>query len=585
MSAGDPDLESRIVWLFGSPRSGSTWLMRMLARHPRIVPINEPYIGYHLSPFLANDPGYRPEDLDLDTFTLRRAMEDDTDRFFAEAFSEVWVPGLGRLLNERFGAHLARFAEGPPDEKIVFVKEPNGSQSADVIMRAQPRARLLFLLRDGRDVVDSTLASLLVGSWGQRAHRNMRGVSEWERLDVVTRVAYQWLWQTEVVERAFARHQGPKHMVRYEDLLREPQRHVGELFSWLGLPLEQAKIAALVERFAFERIRARGPQRFYRSATPGAWRENLRPEERAAVEKVLGAKVRELGYEGGAAAATATSSDRPSSTATPTQGAVPALPRGKLKAIDHAIEKLGIESFASLTVGATGNQYAFYTIEKPTVRRGALVEIRARRAHDHLLTAIEQAAEHPAMRVLDGNFSDPRTVAEIGKVDAILLFDVLLRMVDPDWDRVLELYAPATSCFVIANPQWEGGEATVRLIDLGRDRFLEVVPPRKHHREVFDRLDDWSPLEQRLYRDTPGIWQWGITDADLEAKMGDLGFHLDREWRLNQPPGSEGFITKAFVFSRPGMRPVAADDADREPRLTATRLKEDKHGTPTDSGR
>jgi hypothetical protein len=550
MSAGDPDLESRIVWLFGSPRSGSTWLMQMLGRHPRIMRINEPYIGYHLSPYLANDLGYHPEDLDLDTFTHRRAMENDPDRFFAEAFSEVWVPGLGRLLNERFGAHLARFADGPPDEKIIVVKEPNGSQSADVIMRAQPRARLLFLLRDGRDVVDSALASNLVGSWGPRVVDHMRGVGEAERLDFVTRFAYQWLWQTEVVELAFSRHQGPKHMLRYEDLLREPHRHVGELFEWLGLSLRQAEVAALVERFAFERIRNRGPRRFNRSATPGAWRENLRPEECAAVEEVLGEKVRELGYEGEAAAATAPSSDRPSSTATPNQGAAPAPPRGKLKAIDHAIEKLRIESFASLTMGPTGDQYAFYAIDKPTVRRGALVELRARRAHDHLLTAIEQAAEHPDMRVLERNFSDPRAVDEIGKVDAILLFDVLLRMVDPDWDRVLELYAPATSCFVIANPQWEGGEATVRLIDLGRERFLKVMPPRKQHREVYDRLDEWNALEQRPHRDTPRIWQWGITDADLEAKMGELGFHMDREWRLNSPPGSEGFITKAFVFSR-----------------------------------
>src|SRR5215203_534618 len=175
-----PDLESRLVWQFGSPRSGSTWLLQMLDQHPLILPVNEPLIGLHLSPFLANDPGYRAEDLDLETFTVRRAMGDDPARFFAESFADVWVPGLRRLLNDRFGAHLARFAKSPPDETIIVIKEPNGSQSADVIMRAQPRARLLFLLRDGRDVVDSTLASLLVGAWGQRARRNMRGVSESE---------------------------------------------------------------------------------------------------------------------------------------------------------------------------------------------------------------------------------------------------------------------------------------------------------------------------------------------------------------------------------------------------------------------
>jgi hypothetical protein len=135
-------------------------------------------------------------------------------------------------------------------------------------------------------------------------------------------------------------------------------------------------------------------------------------------------------------------------------------------------------------------------------------------------------------------------------VDAILFFDVLLRMVDPDWDRVLELYAPTTTCFVIANPQWERGETTVRLIDLGRDGYLEAVPPAKVHSELFDRLDEWHPGQYRPYRDITGVWQWGITDGDLKAKMGELGFSLEREWSLNRHPAADGFVIKTFVFSR-----------------------------------
>jgi hypothetical protein len=549
MNAGGSDLESRIVWQFGSPRSGSSWLLQMLGDHPLILPVNEPLIGYHLGPFIANDPGYRPEDLDLDTFTLRRTMGDDADRFFAESFSDVWVAGLRRLLNERFGAHLARFAQGSPDETILILKEPNGSQSADVIMRAQPRARLLFLLRDGRDVVDSTLASLLPGSWGQRAHRNMRGVSDSERVDVVTRLAYQWLWQTEVVEIAFAEHRGPKYMLRYEDLLREPERHVGEILDWLGLPLEQAEVSKLAERFAFEEVRERGPDRFHRSATPGAWRENLRPDEQVAVGKVLDSKLRELGYEKEAAAPAAATSNLVASTqAAPAPSGAPH--PGKAQAIDYAVEQLGVESFASLEIAEAYGRWAFYAIDKPTVQQGALVDLRPRRPRGHLLSAIEQAAERPGMRALDGAFSDPGTVTEMGQVDAVLLFDVLLLMVDPNWDQVLELYAPATSCFVIANPQWERDEKTVRLIELGREKYLEAVPPVKPHLELFDRLDEWHPGQHRSHRDITGIWQWGITDADLQAKMDELGFSLESEWSLDPPPETKGFTYKTFVFTR-----------------------------------
>ena len=184
------------------------------------------------------------------------------------------------------------------------------------------------------------------------------------------------------------------------------------------------------------------------------------------------------------------------------------------------------------------------------MERGALVDVSPRRAGDQLLNVIEQAAERPGMEVLDGSFADPATVADLGQVDAILLFDVLVGMVDPDWDRVLEMYAPATSSFVIANPQWELGETTVRLIDLGREKYLEAVPPAKFHTELFDRLDEWHPGQHRPYRDTAGIWQWGITDADLAAKLDELGFSLKHEWSLDPPVQTKGFVNKTFVFSR-----------------------------------
>jgi Sulfotransferase family len=292
------DIESRTVWLFGSPRSGSTWLVRMAAEHPSVLVMNEPTIGYHLSPFLANEPGYTDEDLDLNTFTIRRVVEGDPHKFFASEHADVWVPGLRRLLNERLHAHMEREA-GPtvPKDSVLLVKEPNGSQSADVIMRAQPTARLLFLLRDGRDVVDSELASFAVGGWQERHYPHMRGVSEAERLDFVSRSAHQWLWRTEIVEGAFAEHPGPKHRLRYEDLLSEPGRHLAELFEWLDLPIEGSDVAAIAERLKFERLAERGADKFNRFAQPGAWRENLRADERAAVEDILGAKLRQLGYD------------------------------------------------------------------------------------------------------------------------------------------------------------------------------------------------------------------------------------------------------------------------------------------------
>jgi hypothetical protein len=240
-------------------------------------------------------------------------------------------------------------------------------------------------------------------------------------------------------------------------------------------------------------------------------------------------------------------------TAAPAQDSeqpAPAHGANRLGVLDYAIAELGIESFASLEIGQACGQYAFYAIDKPGVQRGALLDAGGRRPGAHLLNAIELAAEHPGMRVLDGRFSDPEAVAELGRVDAVLLYDVLVRLVGPDWDEVLELYAPATSAFVIFNPQWEDGDQTIRLIELGRERYLEAAPPWPGTVRLFDMLDVWNPEQQRRYRDGSEVFQWGITDADLKAKMEELGFGLDREWRCNPFPQTKGFVNKGFVFRR-----------------------------------
>jgi hypothetical protein len=235
----------------------------------------------------------------------------------------------------------------------------------------------------------------------------------------------------------------------------------------------------------------------------------------------------------------------------------PAPAPGKLAAIDHAVDELGIESFASLEIGQAYGQYAFYAIDKPHVETGALINVGPRRSGAYLLSAMEQAAERPGMRLVEGGYADPATVEEIGPVDAILLLDVLHRMAEPDWDDLLALYAANTRCFVIANPQWERDEGTVRLTDLGREEFLAAVPPWQSHKELFDHLAEPDGARHR-HRVPTDVWQWGITDGDLAAKLEDLGFSLDREWRLKPPPGTDGFANRAFVFRRSD-DPRAAD--------------------------
>jgi hypothetical protein len=244
-------------------------------------------------------PGVRVDDLDASNFSVRRLQAEREHQFFATAYAHVWTPHLRRMINERFLAQARRVKPNVSErDVIVAIKEPNGSQSADILMAVQPTARLLFLLRDGRDVVDSQVAGSAEGAWPSENFPGVVGVAAAERLGFAVTSAYKWLWQTEVVQEAFGAHPGPKMQLRYEDLLSDPAKRMGELLGWLGLDVADDQIRAVVDRHAFDKIpeSERGPTRFHRAATPGSWKQNLTSEECDRIEEILGPKLRELGY-------------------------------------------------------------------------------------------------------------------------------------------------------------------------------------------------------------------------------------------------------------------------------------------------
>jgi hypothetical protein len=220
--------------------------------------------------------------------------------------------------------------------------------------------------------------------------------------------------------------------------------------------------------------------------------------------------------------------------------------------IDFAVTQLGVESFASLDSNVRYGEHAFYAMGLERVREGVLADVRPTRARDQLLTALELAAGWPGLRVVDGDALDPAAATEVGKVGAVFLANVLLHAVAPDWDDVLDLYAPRTSAFVIANPQWSGSHESVRLPWLERERYLAVMPPAAVRGGVYDRLDEWYPAQQRPLREARTIWQWGITDADLEGKLAGLGFELAFRQTLGPVSGTESFSHTSFVFTRSG---------------------------------
>jgi hypothetical protein len=217
----------------------------------------------------------------------------------------------------------------------------------------------------------------------------------------------------------------------------------------------------------------------------------------------------------------------------------------KTDAIDQAVKLKSPASFADLGgVWAVDGGYTFYARGCPGVSAGTLVD----ELTDTLSDEAKQRAAAEGIRLIKGNFGSREIADQLGEVDAILLFDVLLHQVRPDWDELLATYASRTRMFIIVHPELRG-EQSVRLVELGRDEYLRLVPNEPQAVTLFDKLDE--PHRGRTWRDAFDVWQWGITERDLRAAAEGLGF--EEIYHHNAGPwlGNSHFDNAAYIFARP----------------------------------
>lgn len=277
-------IEPRLVWMFGSPRSGSTWLLNLLAAPANVGKLDEPGIGMHLGVSAESVVGLESGSPDPFRALDMRAAADDY--FFADSASGIWAPPLRRLILSRLRPVLGR-------RRWLVIKEPHGSDAADLLMRLLPRSRMIFLLRDGRDVVDSELDAASAGGWGVRVLPGHLPVTD--RSSFIRRRALVWLRRTEIVERAYDGHEPSlRYLVRYEELLEDPTSQLAGLANWLDLDFQVLSEAA--DALNVERVADRGPGKFVRAASPGLWRKNMTSDEQAILHDLMGSRLRALGY-------------------------------------------------------------------------------------------------------------------------------------------------------------------------------------------------------------------------------------------------------------------------------------------------
>jgi len=196
----------------------------------------------------------------------------------------------------------------------------------------------------------------------------------------------------------------------------------------------------------------------------------------------------------------------------------------KAELANRAIRKHKLRSFADL--GACWGVNAGYTLDllaKNEIEKAFVVDVTV----THL--ARERGTKYPQLSFVSGLFGEKAVMNSVPNVDALLMYDILLHQVAPNWDEFLTLWSAKTKALVIYNQMWMREGPTIRFVDQGREWYKANIPlkPTTPVDRWFDQHDEIEPETGRKQRDRHSYSQWGIKTEDLIAHVRSLGFRLD----------------------------------------------------------
>jgi hypothetical protein len=297
-------------------RSGSTWLAWVLSCHPEVIgyrpmQFETRVATYWTSVFqgLAQPRSYLSQMVTTNLESDRRWWLGDGAKSTPKIEDpplESWlgaaaVEQMAAMCQARIEAFFQRLAgdRGKSDARFFLEKFLLEPVVLDLLSELYPETREVILVRDFRDVVSSVLA-----------FNRKRGFQAFGREHVESDPEYirsVALKQALGVLQRWEERKDDAHLVRYEDLLVEPEMTLERAFGFVGVDSSPD-----VVRETLERARNDSPSMDHHrtavdpAATIGRWREDLSAEMISACEDSLDPVLEAFGYEptrGGAAAA------------------------------------------------------------------------------------------------------------------------------------------------------------------------------------------------------------------------------------------------------------------------------------------
>jgi hypothetical protein len=301
------------ILILGAPRSGTTWLAKIIDSHPDVLYRHEP--DATVPPPAALTPDALPP-------LLARWAAGTSGRTVTKRpyFRKSWQPGWARILHTLLGTAVSAAAHLPPPLKALAglsipdlatrgvprlaIKSIGWAEGAAVLARTLPESRTIFILRHPCGQV----ASVMRGNRQRRFELKTQGTdmpfdeagairfaaahgtaaAAFQALPDAAKYAWSWRAFNEPTYAALAA-QPNVHVVLYEALCTESVTLTGRILRFARLDWNRQ-----TEDFVARSIAHRGDAGYYAVfrdavATAEAWRTTMPPADQAAVRSVVSA--------------------------------------------------------------------------------------------------------------------------------------------------------------------------------------------------------------------------------------------------------------------------------------------------------
>jgi hypothetical protein len=275
----------QLFFIGGAPRSGTTWVQQILDTHPEISCRGEGLFHKRLA-----------EPLEALMTERRGVLEEKNTGLFGhtggyplpepddtEALAGTAI--LQAMHRQSAGKTCRAVGEKTPENVFFFPR----------LKQLFPRARLIAIARDPRDVITS--------AW-HYFHKSVAGEDE-----VAAKLAFIQLALPSLAQGARSvielgtKYPADVMTITYEKLRRTPELIVSNMFRFLGVSDASAIVADCVARTSFAALTGGRPAgveqngSFFRKGVAGDWTSTLTPEMNAIMMRELGWTFSHFGWK------------------------------------------------------------------------------------------------------------------------------------------------------------------------------------------------------------------------------------------------------------------------------------------------